>query len=136
MSIKDRFKRKCFDFVVTNYRKIPHDKIKKADFALSNAACHFNAVAAVNGGRGDKVWMVWGGGKDGVIHFINSLKGVFFDETWSHYDNRNYYIIRQVMPCEFDDICDLLNSSKRMLINLNGNLIERVMARRKLHKWL
>ncbi len=136
MKIKDKFKSKCFDFVVTNYKKIPCDKIKEPSFALSNSACHFNAVAAARSGRADKVWMIWGGKENGCIHFINSLDGMFFDETWSYYENQNYYIIRQVMPHEFETIYDLLNSSKRMLINLNGNLIERVMARRNLHRWL
>jgi len=136
MSIKNKFKSKCFDFVVTNYKKVPHDKIKKSGFTLSNSSCHFNAVAAVNGERTDKVWMAWGGQEGGCIHFINSLSGMFFDETSCHYDNQNYYIIRQVMPDEFEGIYDLLCSSKRMLINLNGNFIERILARRNLHRWL
>ncbi len=136
MSIEDKFKSKCFDFVVTNYKKVPYGKIKKSGFALSNTACHFNAVAAVNGGRADKVWMIWAGSADGCVHFINSLNGMFFDETWCHYENQNYYIIRQVMPCEFEGIYNLLCSSKRMLVNLNGNFVERILARRKLHGWL
>jgi len=136
MKIKDKFKSKCFDFVVTNYKKVSSDKIKKPSFALSNSSCHVNAVAAVSGERADKVWMVWGGKNNGCVHFINSISGVFFDETWAYCEHQSYYIIRQVMPFEFEDIGDLLDSSKRMLINLNGNLIERFYARRNLHRWI
>ena len=134
--IEKRFVKRCFDFVLTNYKKVPFDKIKKADFALSNSSCHYNAVAAVNGGRADKVWMVWGGKEKGVIHFINSSKGVFFDETWNHYDNQDFYLIREVMPLEFDGIVDLLNASKRMMFNINGTLLSKYFGMKNLHRWI
>lgn len=136
MNREDRFKSKCFDFVCANYKKVTHEKIVKAKFALSNSACHFNAVAAVNGGRADKVWLIWGGKENGVIHFINSLKGEFFDETWNHYDNQNYYIIRQVDPSEFEGIYDLLAATKRMMFNVNGSFLDRLRIKNKLHNWI
>lgn len=59
---RDNFKKKCFDLVVTNYKKIPKDKIIEADFAMGNGDCHNHCVAAVNSGRADSAWLVWGGG--------------------------------------------------------------------------
>lgn len=134
--MKNRFKRKCFDFVLTHYRKIPKDKIKKSSFALSNSACHTNAVAAFNGNRADKVWLVWGGKEDGVIHFINSNKGIFFDETWHDYENQSYYIIREITTDEFENISEILSYAKRMMFNINGSIFDKIKSKRNLHDWI
>ncbi|PHR55985.1 MAG: hypothetical protein COA43_14810 [Robiginitomaculum sp.] len=134
--IKNRFKSRCFDFVETNYKKIPFDKIKPAEFSLGNGDCHNNSVAAINGKRADKVWLVWGGKKDGCVHFINSNKGLFFDETWHDYQNQNYYIIRLIDPSEYEYIGDLLSTVKRMLFNINGTLFSRYFGMKKLHAWI
>lgn len=109
--------------------KIPQAKIKHAGFSLLNGACHFNAVAALRSGRADKVWLVWAGGKNGVVHFINSKSGMFFDETWHDYENQSYHIIRMVKPDEFNDIGDLLNQCKRHLINQHGSMIDKLKMR-------
>lgn len=136
MKRDNKFQAKCFDFVLVNYRKIPYDKFKKAEFALSNSACHLNAVAAFNGGRADKVWLIWGGKKNGCIHFINSTKGVFFDETWHDYEKQDYYIIREVNKHEFEDIYDLLCATKRMLFNINGSFLDKLRSKKDIHGWI
>ena len=133
---KDNFKQKCYAFIKTFFQRIDNDKLIKADFSLSNSACHFNAVAAVRSGRADAVWLVWGGESKGCIHFINSKSGKFFDETWHDYENQNYYIIRKVRSDEYEDIYNALCDAKKSLIALCGNTIERYRASKHLHDWL
>lgn len=125
---------RCNNFAVAHYIPIPKDKFIKAEFAMSNSACHYNAVAAVHGGRADKVWLVWAGGKNGVVHFINSKSGKFFDETWNDYDScRDYRIIREIKLSEFDDVFDVLCATKRALISSCGTLRDKFNHRNKLH---
>lgn len=107
--------------------KIPDDRLIKAQFAMCNQACHFNAVQAVYAGRADKVWLAWGGGDNGCVHFINSKDGKFFDETWFDYENQNYRIIRRVKESEFDDIYDVLCNAKKHLIQTHGSWIDKLM---------
>lgn len=130
----DRFNKKAFTFARVHYKKISYDKFKKAEFAMSNSACHFNAVAAVNGGRADKVWLVYSGSESGgAIHFINSKRGVYFDETWHDYKNQNYYIIREVLPFEFEDIFDLLVATKQTFYDMFCLL---PIRKSSFHSWL
>jgi hypothetical protein len=68
------------------------------------------------------------GGDDGVVHFINSKCGKFFDETWSS-GYRGYYIIRKVEPSEFDNAVDLLLSTKRFLARSCGGIVDNYIMR-------
>jgi len=135
-NIKDRFKKRCFDFVICHYKKIPFEKVAKASFALSNSSCHHNAVAAVNSGRADIVIMVWAGKSDGCIHFINRKGNEYFDETWHDYKDQNYYIIRIIEEPEYEYIVDLLNASKRMMFSVNGTFLSRYFGMNKIHDWI
>lgn len=134
--MKTKLKSKCFAFISTFCQRIDNSKLVKAEFSLSNSACHFNAVAAARAGRADSVWLVWGGQDSGVVHFINSKNGKFFDETWHDYENQNYYIIRKVRADEYEDILDLLCSTKRALINTCGSFIDKYRSTKKLHSML
>ena len=131
----DKTKRKMFAFARSHYVNIPQEKIIKADFALSNSSCHFNAVAAVNAGRADKVFLVWAGRDEGVIHFINKKGDKFFDETWHDDDNDKscYWIIREVKPHEFDDIYNLLVATKKALVGMFGNTWQKIRFDKKPH---
>jgi hypothetical protein len=53
------------------------------------------------------------------VHFINSKKGKYFDDTWMH-NGHYYHIIRKVKPCEFAQIESLLTKTKRMFYDLLG----------------
>lgn len=130
-----KIQKKINNFAVAHYPKIDNDKIIKADFALSNAACHFNAVASVNAGRADKVWLVWAGGNDGVVHFINSKSGKFFDETWcdGKKNTWNYRIVREIKRHEFDDVYDILCATKRAYWSMFGTAWEKYKSTKKLH---
>jgi hypothetical protein len=134
--IKNRFKQRCYDFVLCHYRKIPQDKFINAEFSLSNSACQNNAVASVRAGRADKVLMVWGGTSNGCIHFINKKDGFYFDETWHDYDSQDYFIIREVVESEYSGICDLLEAPKRMLFNMNGTMLSRYFGMKNINRWI
>ena len=131
-------KRRINTHMRVNYQRIPHDRIIDAQFALGNANCHHNAVAAVRAGRADAVWMVWAGhGDQGCVHFINSKEGKFFDETWHDESNRqDYYIIRKVRPDEYDDVYDLLVDCKWMLANLLATRWQRWRMKQDSHRYM
>lgn len=115
------FKQKVLAFASVHYKRVPSEKIKKSQFSMCNSACHFNAVAAVNSGRADKVFLCIA---NGVVHFINYKDGFYFDETWPYSEGGNqYYIIREVGKSEFDEdvIYGLLCDTKRMFINMFGS---------------
>jgi len=115
-------------FAVSHYPLIDRSKIIKAEFALSNSACHFNAVAAVNSGRADKVWLVWANGSNGVVHFINSKCGKFFDETWcdESYKGAEYRIIREIKKNEFDSVYGILCATKYSYYSMFGSVWEKI----------
>tara|TARA_R110002049_G_scaffold84479_2_gene214978 strand:+ start:606 stop:1007 length:402 start_codon:yes stop_codon:yes gene_type:complete len=129
-----RTSEKIYNFALSHYKHIPNGKVIDADFALSNSACHFNAVAAARAGRADKVWLVWAGRKNGVVHFINSKNGKFFDETW-HDDNDKscYWIIREVKPHEYDNVYEILVATKKALISMFGSTWQRLRVGKKYH---
>lgn len=132
MDIRER----VYHFAVTNYKLIDSKDMIYATLSLSNSSCHVNAVAAKRAGRADRVWLVWGGGKEGCVHFINSLNGKFFDETWHDYNlNQQYRIIREVKESEFEDIYDLLVSAKIALVSAVGNPWQRFNVTRNPHKY-
>lgn len=130
-----KIQQKINNFAKSHYPEISTDKIVKADFALSNSACHFNAVASVNAGRADKVWLVWAGGNDGVVHFINSKSGKFFDETWcdGKKNNGSYRIIREIKDHEFDDVYGILCSTKRAYWSMFGTAWQKLRSIKKIH---
>lgn len=105
---------------------IPKERIKQAEFSLSNAACHFNAVSAFRAGRADSVWLVWAGGEKGVVHFINSKDGKFFDETWHDWEDQSYRVIRKIHPHEHDDVYEILCDVKRDMVRNYGTLWQRI----------
>lgn len=120
------FEQKVMAFCQVNYKLIPTEKIKPADFNMSNRSCHFNAVAAFNAGRADKVFLCI---SNGVVHFINYKDGMYFDETWPFKSGgRDYYIIREVRQNEFDEneIYELLCQTKIVFINMFGSFIQRL----------
>lgn len=125
---------RIYNFALSHYKQIQPDKMIDADFALSNSACHFNAVAAARAGRADKVWLVWAGRKSGVIHFINSKDGKFFDETWhDDKDKSCYWIIREVKPHEYDDVYNILVTTKKSLISAFGTPWQKFRVNKKPH---
>lgn len=127
-------KQKVNLFATTHYKKIDKGDFIDAEYALCNSACHFNSVQAVKAGRADKVWLVWAGGKKGVVHFINSKKGKFFDETWVDCDyHSSYRIIREIKPSEFDDVYDILCNTKKLFINMLGSLLDKFKHRNDIH---
>lgn len=120
------FSQKVMAFCQVNYKLIPRDKIKPAEFNMANRSCHYNAVAAVNAGRADKVFLCI---SNGVVHFINYKDGKYFDETWPYADGgRDYFIIREVNKSEFDEdlIYELLCQTKRIFINMFGGIIIKI----------
>jgi len=122
-----RFKEMINNFAIVHYRKVNKEQIIKAEFALNNAACHYNSVAAVNAGRADKVWLAWVGGKKGVVHIINSKNGKFFDETWHDYTTPyDIRIIREIRESEFDLVCDILVATKDLYFEMFGKKLLRM----------
>jgi len=123
-----KINKKVNNFAVAHYPKIRRLNIVKAEFALSNSACHFNAVAAVNSGRADKVWLVWAGRESGVVHFINSKSGKFFDETWcdDRYAGEEYRIIREIKKNEFNSVYEILCATKRAYYSMFGTTLEKI----------
>lgn len=130
-----KIQQKINNFAIAHYPLIPSSKIGKSHFALSNKACHFNAVAAVHGNRADKVWLVWAGGSGGVVHFINSRQGRFYDETWcdEHYKNGEYRIIREIKVHEFGDVYDILCATKRAYWSMFGTAWEKHKSIKNIH---
>lgn len=116
------FNKKCHNFCAVHYPRIDADKIDHGEYSFEQQRCSANAVAAARAGRADHVYMVWAGNKkEGVIHFINSKAGRFFDETWHQTDVKYHYrIIRRVHPNEYGDIDDLLMNCKQMFVDMFG----------------
>ncbi len=115
-------KQKVFRHIQRHYQPIDAALISDSQFAFNNLLCFENAVQAYRAGRANKVWMVWAGKQNGVLHFINSNDNIFFDETWVDKSKpRTYYVMREVMPWEFDDIVELFKATRYDLINTCGN---------------
>tara|TARA_B100000700_G_scaffold311500_1_gene393515 strand:+ start:121258 stop:121659 length:402 start_codon:yes stop_codon:yes gene_type:complete len=116
---------KVFRHIKRNYKPIDPESFSHSQFAFNNQLCFDNAVQAYRAGRANKVWLVWAGTHNGMIHFINSNDGVFFDETWVDTERpAPYYIIREVMPWELDSIKDLFVSVRYDLVNTCGNWLD------------
>lgn len=117
-----KLNKKIEEYVISHCERVPRESIIRADFSLSNGACHFNAVAAVRAGRADSVWLVVALGEEGaVVHFINSYLGEFFDETWHEYDEKHhYYILKEVMSDEYSSIETILMGAKRAIVRVCG----------------
>ena len=133
--LSDAFRKKCYTFIKTHYQRVDFAKLVKPTIKAEFGKCHFNAVAAVYGGRADAVWLVWGGADTGAVHFINSKDGKFFDETWNYYENQHYYIIRKVRPDEYENIGNVLNNCKQSLYNMFAGFIGKLVIGRNPDKW-
>ena len=123
---------KINDFAIAHYPLLDKDKFIDAQHALCNSACHFNSVQAVKSGRADKSLLVWAGGKNGVVHFINSKGGKYFDETWEGATPfSDYRLIREIKSHELSGVYDILCSTKKAYIDMFGLSFK---ERRKLKK--
>jgi len=59
--------------------------------------------------------------KKGVVHFVNSKNGKYFDETWHDYNNpHDIRIIREIRESEFDLVCDILTATKDLYFEMFG----------------
>lgn len=113
---------KVFRHIQRNYKPIDPESFSHSQFAFNNNLCFENAAQAYRAGRANKVWLVWAGTYKGMIHFINSNDGVYFDETWADkVKPPPYYVIREVMPWELDDVKGLFVNVRYDLVNTCGN---------------
>jgi hypothetical protein len=121
-------KKKIYNYVASNYKKIDNDKFVLGDMNYTYK-CHYNAVQKVKEGKATKVYACIAIDKNDwkaiVIHFINQLDdGTFQDNTWGWlYSTYDYYFIKEVDKSEQDDIWELLNSIRKSLMESNSNKI-------------
>lgn len=118
---------KVYRHVQRLYKPLDPELFSHSQFAFSNLKCFDNAVQAVRAGRANKVWMVWAGKRSGLIHFINSNGNIFFDETWVDKEKTpTYYIMREIMPSEYDAIQDVFVDTRYDLINTCGSWLDKL----------
>lgn len=117
---------------ITDYVRMSYKKMDLKDFALGdcpfNYRCHLNAVQKVAEGNAAKVLLVIGIEDNyPVVHFINQLEdGSYQDNTWGwRYKQKEYYLIREVSPNEYDTIWNVLGDAQRSLVHLHSNWFER-----------
>jgi hypothetical protein len=128
MSRQDVFKR-IRTYVTSNYQKLDTKDFVLGD-APFNRRCHLNSVQKVKEGKAKKVFSCFAIDTDDnsqCVHFINQLEdGKYQDNTWGWlYEKSEYYIIKEVDSIEQNKIWDVLSDTKKMLLNLNSNWLER-----------
>lgn len=128
--VLQRIREYCF----TNYPKIDEKDIKMGE-APFNYKCHINTVQKVKEGKAEDVYLCVAIYKndrtDICVHFINrDKKGKFVENTWGWcLEDYNYYLIRKVNKGEYYRIGDILQYTKRTLINLNSTWLGRFINR-------
>ena len=130
-SPKQSMRDKVSLYARTHLWRVPSERFILPQFSLYNSSCHFNAVSAVNAGRADTVWLVVA---NGVIHFINSKDGKFFDETWGMFiDDVEFHVIRRIHPSEYSEVYDILCDTKKSFVNMLGSPLQKFIQWRSPH---
>lgn len=109
--------------------------IRLDDFILGEAPfnnkCHKNSVQKFKEDKSQKVILCYAFDKGDYqcVHFINkNVDGKYVDNTWGWiYKYYDYYFIKEVSEDECDTIWDLLSDTKKSLINVNCNFIEKMI---------
>lgn len=127
--IYDRIK----NYVETNYKKISENMLTLGDLTFNNR-CHLNSVQKIKENKATKVFSCVAINKneeDIIVHFINQLEdGMFQDNTWGWiYDEYDYYIVKEIIPEEYEKIGKQLEELKEFLINSNSNIFERFFGK-------
>jgi hypothetical protein len=119
-------KKKIYNFVAANYKKIDNDKFILGDMNYT-FKCHYNAVQKVKESKAVKVFACIAIDKSDwkliTIHFINQLEdGTYQDNTWGWlYNSYDYYLIKEIDKSEQDDIWNVFDSIRRSLVESNSN---------------
>ena len=122
-------------YIKSNYQLLDND-----DFVLGeapfNSRCHINSVQKIKEGKATKVLLCFAIDKTNnsqCIHFINQLKdGKYQDNTWGWvYETTEYYLIRETSKTEQQKIWDVLQDTKKSLLYLHSNWLERFLFRIK-----
>lgn len=134
MSKSDVFQR-IRTYIKSNYQllDIKNFVLGEAPF---NRRCHINSVQKVKEGKATKVFLCFAIDKDNnsqCIHFINQLEdGKYQDNTWGWvYENTEYYLIREVNKIEQQKVWNVLSDTKKSLLYLHSNWLERFIFRIK-----
>lgn len=122
-----KIKKRIIDYVRSNYTLLSINKFIKGKTYL-NARCHLNAVQEFYDNGSNVCLCVCVGNDEVFVHFINQdAKGNYIDNTLGWYGQEvfDYFLIRKVNENEYHKIWQLLVETKRMLININSNWLER-----------
>ena len=99
-----------------------------------NRRCHLNAVQAVLEERAKEVYLcvcINKQNNDTIVHFINKNNNdEFVDNTlgW-RYKEYDYYIVRKINSCEYDNIENILEGMKKELVFNHSNKIMRKLSK-------
>lgn len=127
--MKKRMKKKILNYVKTNYILLDNSKFIGGKTYM-NQRCHINAVQDAYDNKSKVLLTFCIGNNEMFVHFINETKnGKYIDNTlgWFGRQLYDYYLIREVEPFEYATIWKILYSTKRTLINLSSNRLERAL---------
>ncbi len=125
--MKKKIKERIVNYVKTNYTLLDANKFINGK-TYCNAKCHLNAVQEAIDNDYDVLLTVCVGNDDVFVHFINvDSKGSYIDCTlgWFGVELYDYYLIRKIDKREYKTIWQNLINTKKTLINLNSNWLER-----------
>ena len=122
---REKIIKNIYDYVVSNYTKI-NEKDMKMGQLLFNRRCHLNSVQNVYENKSDDVFLCVTVTKedhnDLIVHCINKKDDYYIDNTYGWYSCKyDYYLIKKVAKNEYEDIDNILLSTKKMLFNINSN---------------
>ena len=126
------------EYCQSNYNRVSKSKMKMGK-GLFNNRCQLNAVQMVKDGLMKSVYscVCIDDGDYPIIHFINlSHDNKFIDNTLGfNYENYDYYIIRKIDESEFNDMNDLLMTTKKTLINQHSSKLMKLILRVDEYNW-
>jgi hypothetical protein len=112
-----RYERRVADYCRVHFQRLEHNDetfiLGQGSFARK---CHMVSIQAVKEGRARSVWLVlaWDNGSP-FIHFLNKNgDGKWMDNSvgWEH-KTYGYYLIREIVESEYEDIGNVLRSAQR-----------------------
>jgi hypothetical protein len=125
---------------IRTYCKSNYKQLDINDFILGDAPfnrrCHINSVQKVKEGKATKVLLCFTIDKENnsqYVHFINQLEnGKYQDNTWGWiYESTEYYFIKEVNKEEQQKVWNVLQDTKKSLLYLHSNWLERFLFRIK-----
>ena len=128
--MKKKIKERIVDYVKTNYTLLDINKFINGK-TYFNRKCHLNSVQEAIDNNYDVLLVICVDNDDVFVHFINiDSKGRYIDSTLGWYGKElyDYYLIRKIDKREYKTIWQNLINTKKMLINLNSNWLERKLG--------